>query len=76
MYFRVNMVSPKRKGNKTMKTRFYLNGKKITKNAAIEMLGKERLNRMIQESKDTFFEDPQIANDYFIGSGMLSIEFC
>lgn len=70
------MVSPKRKGNKTMKTKLYLDGKKITKKAATELLGKERLNRMIQESKETFFEEPQIANDYFIGSGMFSIEFC
>ena len=59
-----------------MKTKFYLNGKQITKKAAAEMLGRERLNRMIEEAKETFFEDPYIANDWFIGSGMFSIVFC
>lgn len=58
-----------------MKTTFYLNGKRITKKAATEILGKEKLERYIKEAKETFFEDPEIANDWWIGSGMFSIEF-
>lgn len=59
-----------------MKTNFYFNGKIITKKAATEKVGKERLDRMIREAKETFFEDPYIENDWFIGNGMLTIEFC
>lgn len=60
-----------------MKTKFYLEGKKITKKALQERLGEERLNRLVQEAKETFLEDPLIENDFFLGSeGMLTIEFC
>ena len=58
-----------------MKTNFYLNGKKTTRKAIKEQLGAERLARMIKEAKETFFEDPLIQNDFFIGTGMLTIEF-
>lgn len=60
-----------------MKTKFYLEGKKITKKALQERIGEERLNRLVQEAKETFLEDPLIENDFFLGSeGMLTIEFC
>lgn len=60
-----------------MKTKFYLEGKKITKKALQERIGEERLNRLVQEAKETFLEDPLIENDFFIGGeGMLTIEFC
>ena len=60
-----------------MKTKFYLDGKKITKKALQERIGEERLKRLIQEAKETFLEDPLIQNDIFIGrEGMLTIEFC
>lgn len=59
-----------------MRTKFYLNGKKITKKALQERIGEERLKRLIQEAKETFLEDPLIQNDFFLGSeGMLTIEF-
>lgn len=58
-----------------MKTRFYLDGKKITKKAVKEMLGEERFNRILNEAKEVFREDPLVQNDFFIGNGMLSIEF-
>lgn len=60
-----------------MRTKFYLEGKKITKKALQERIGEERLNRLVQEAKETFLEDPLIENDFFLGSkGMLTIEFC
>ncbi|MBR1443117.1 MAG: hypothetical protein IJ583_06240 [Firmicutes bacterium] len=58
-----------------MRTRFYLNGKKVTKKAVTEMLGKERLNRLIAEAKEAFFEDPYIQNDFFTKGQILTIEF-
>lgn len=60
-----------------MKTKFYLNGKKITKKALQERIGEERMNRLVQKAKETFMEDPLIENDFYLGSeGMLTIEFC
>ncbi len=60
-----------------MRTKFYLDGKKITKKALQERIGEERLKRLVQEAKETFLEDPLIQNDFFLGrEGMLTIEFC
>ena len=60
-----------------MKTKFYLNGKKITKKALQERIGEERLKKLVQEAKETFLEDPLIQNDFYLGrEGMLTIEFC
>ena len=58
-----------------MKTKFYLNGKKTTRKAIKEQVGEERLARMLKEAKETFFEDPLSQNDFFIGSGTLTIAF-
>lgn len=58
-----------------MKTKFYLNGKKATRKAIKEQVGEERLVRMLKEAKETFTEDPLVQNDFFIGSGMLTIAF-
>jgi len=59
-----------------MKTRFYLDGKKTTRKAVKELVGEERLKRMLNEAKETFMEDPSIQNDFFLGHQMLTIEFC
>jgi hypothetical protein len=60
-----------------MKTTLYLDGKKTTRKAVKEMVGEERLKRMLAEAKEDFLEDPDIATDYFLGRfGMLSIRFC
>lgn len=60
-----------------MRTKFYLDGKKITKRALQERIGEERLKRLVQEAKETFMEDPLIQNDFYLGrEGMLTIEFC
>ena len=59
-----------------MKTSFYLDGKKTTKKKLVELIGQKRLDRMVEESEETFMEDPMIQNDFFLGSlGMLTIEF-
>ena len=58
-----------------MKTTFYFNGKRITKKAATELLGKDKLNSFIEEAKETFFEDPYIENEWLISGGRFGIEF-
>ena len=58
-----------------MKTRFYLNGKKITKKAAEKIAGKERLEQMIEESIEVWYEEPGEENSYMVSEGMLDIEF-
>jgi len=58
-----------------MKTKFYLNGKKTTRKAIKEMLDEKRLTRILKEAKEAFREDPLIQNDFFIGNGILTIEF-
>ena len=59
-----------------MKTNYYLNGKKTTKKALTELLGKERLDRMTKDAKEGFMQDPLEQQSFFLGSaGMLTIEF-
>ena len=58
-----------------MTTKFYLDGEKITRKAVKELIGEERLKRILEEAKETFLEDPLVQNDFFIGSGMLTVEF-
>lgn len=41
-----------------MKTKLYLNGKKTTKKEVKEMIGEEKLKKMIKESKEAFIRDP------------------
>ena len=59
-----------------MKTSFYLDGKKTTRKAVKELAGEERLKKMLEEAKESFFEDPLTENSFYIGGGkMLTIEF-
>ena len=64
-----------------MKTKFYLNGKKVSKKALVEMFGKEAIDRRIKEAKETFMMDPNIENSWWMGygfmgfAGMLTIYF-
>lgn len=59
-----------------MKTRFYLDGRKTTKKALVEKIGKERLDRMVGEAKEGFSADPLEQQSFYLGSaGMLTIEF-
>ena len=56
-----------------MKTKFYLDGKKTTKKALIEKIGKERLDLMVGEAKEGFFTDPLEQQSFYLGSaGMLT----
>lgn len=59
-----------------MKTTYYLNGKKASKKALTEQLGKERIDRMTKEAKEGFMQDPLEQQSFFLGSaGCLTIEF-
>lgn len=59
-----------------MKTKFYLDGKKVSKKSLVEMFGKESIDRRIKEAKETFRMDPNIENSWFMGSaGMLTVYF-
>ena len=58
-----------------MKTTFYLNGKKTSRKALTGLLGENRIRRYIEEAKEAFFETPLTENSFWIGSGMLTIEF-
>ena len=59
-----------------MKTIFYLDGKKTTRKAVKELVGEDRLSRMLREARETSMEEPEIQNDNFLGRQMLTIEFC
>ena len=59
-----------------MKTAFYYDGKKITKKAAAEIAGEERLKRLIAEAKEGFMEDPLVEQSWFLGRGILVLSFC
>lgn len=58
-----------------MKTIFYFEGKKTTRKAMKEKVGEERLKRMLEESKERFFNDPLEQQSWWIGSGVMTIEF-
>ena len=47
-----------------MKYIFYLDGKKTTRKAVKELIGKERLSRMLREARETFMEDPGMNLSY------------
>ena len=58
-----------------IKTTFYLNGKKISRKTAAETAGKSKIEKMIEESKATFIEEPFIENSYMVKGGILTIKF-
>ena len=70
---------PKEKAHESedikMRTIITLDGKKISKKAACEMFGKEDMDKRIREAKEVFFEDPNEESSWWMGSGMLTIEF-
>ena len=59
-----------------MTTKFYLDGKKATRKSVKELVGEERLKKMLKDAKENFMEDPYVQNDFFLGRQMLTIEFC
>lgn len=54
--------------------KFYLNEKKISKKSLKEMVGERRLNTIVEESKETFREDPCICIQYMVSGGILTVE--
>ena len=58
-----------------MKTTLYLDGKKTTRKAVAELVGKERLERMLREAAEAFRADPLEQTSFFLGRQMLTIEF-
>lgn len=58
-----------------MRATLYLNGKKTTRKAIIEKIGKESLDKFIRDSKEAFLDDPYEQQSWWIGCGMLSVEF-
>jgi len=58
-----------------MRTIIALDGKKISKKAACEMFGKEDMDKRIKEAREAFFEEPNEEISWWMGNGMLTIEF-
>ena len=50
-----------------MKIRIYLNGKKISKKKAKELIGEKRLVERIKEATESFYEDPYEQNIWMDG---------
>lgn len=58
-----------------MRTVITLDGKKISKKAAVEKFGKEKMDDRLKEAKEAFMEDPNEEISWWTGAGMLVIEF-
>ena len=52
--------------------KIYMNGKRISKKSAAELIGKDRLEKRIQEAKETHEADPYVENSWMDG---MRIEF-
>ena len=59
-----------------MRTNYYINGKKVSRKAAEYAAGKERLDRLVNDTKEAFMEDPCLQLDYMVTGGILTIKFC
>ena len=55
--------------------KFVLDGKVISRKALGEIVGQERLARMIKEAKEAHRDDPWEEVSWWIGRGMLVVEF-
>ena len=58
-----------------MKTLFYLNGKKITRKAALELVPESMLDRYIEVAKHQYWEDPLVENSFMVHGGLMTIKF-
>lgn len=58
-----------------MKITLYLDGKKTSRKRIAELIGKDRLDRIIKASAQSFRKDPLTQNDFWIGRCMLTVEF-
>lgn len=50
-----------------MTTIIYISGKKVSKKKAAELIGKELLEKRIEDAKKTFMGDPYILNEWMDG---------
>lgn len=53
---------------------FYINGKKVTKKAAMDKAGAERFGAMLKEAKQAYAEDPNEEISFMVQGGILTIE--
>ena len=58
-----------------MKTLFYLNGKKITRKAALELVPESTLDRYIEAARHQYWEDPLVENSFMVHGGLMTIKF-
>lgn len=58
-----------------MRTKLYFNGKKTTKASVVSMIGKELFEKFLAESKKVHRDDPNVDNSYWLGNGILTIDF-
>lgn len=59
-----------------MRTNLFINGKRATKKEVLALVGAYRLDIMISEAKNTYANDPNIQNDFYVlGGTMLTISF-
>ena len=58
-----------------MRTIITLDGKKISKKTACEMFGKEDMDKRIRDARAAFSEDSDEESSWWMGNGMLTIEF-
>lgn len=58
-----------------MKTVYRLDGLRVAKKVLVDKLGAERVKRMTADAVATFRQDPLVQNDFWVGFGMLTIEF-
>ena len=69
------MTTIKNGGKNTMKTKFYLNGKKTTQKAVKEITGDKRFKEITADAKEAFLEDPYTELSYMVQDGILTVEF-
>ena len=57
-----------------MKTAIKVNGKKVSKKAAVELIGKERLEERINDAITTYYNDPMELNTWMDGMEIIVTE--
>ena len=54
--------------------KFYINGKKVTKKAAMDKAGAERFGVMLKDAKQAHAADPNEQISFMVPGGILTIE--
>lgn len=58
-----------------MTTYFYMDNKRISKKELKEIIGEERLQEILEDATEAFYNDPEEQIEYFLGKGMLTVRF-